>query len=1030
MIKKEIKIKFFTSLISLLIISSLLFSFPLKAKAQWITTDPGQIANQLTEFFVKGIVRAMAKRVLDKIVDQTITYIQGGGKPKFITNYKNFFKETADEATGQALVDIVGAGICSPYLPTLNLFLSKAKFAEQVECTLSEIKDNIKENIKNIASNLENGDWNFWLKIHQVSQNAFGATLLALDKIDQETSKAKESAKTKALAGKGYTGDKVCRQPEKHYICNIYDKYGKLIAEGVDVGTNSSSCASPDPKMYGEGAFGISQGTKMGCAPGKGEIVTPGSFAGALVSRATGDQSFGWLLSTREVQDYVIAISDALISRAIKEAKKGVAKGLAYVLSNSEANENSSINLNIGRTSQKLSLSGLKYKIDTNIRGFEENLPIIKNILHAYIMNYFAFRHIPAYAVSPLINAYYEDNNGNRLNILTNTAKAGLREGLYFYYTFIPQGKYFLHDYIVATWNKIGELVGRYSEILEKIEKLKAVKKDFINKEKHFEFFINIPIKKITIIKDETNLDENGNPTYTIETDYENMKFEKNDNLDYQELGESLSALIQFENYCGDFKELFEGGKLDTEKLYLLKIEYASNTQATSTIPIFNENNLITNKMLSSGLTKDSLPTEYDCYLGADAVKYYDLTEDTNEFNTLNPKLNSIKSNFFNNLSDEEKNEFIMYRNFTRQLYIAYRINMVFKSKINNYLQEQKMLIDQQGDPTEKKELYEELRQAYVLLNGKGGGNTPSYFENIFKDNELEKITAKTDDLKGLIFFKTNSDRYDTDDYDLLTKDYYNSGQFFTYWNQRNANNQHIAYGWWLCNDSGFHHCTRELYRYNWNTYPTAPIPDYFLTVTKDVNKWYWSSDGGNAEFRVSFRIYWPYYASLKTLKNGADYGSLDNAENFIQMTKRNSDPINSLGDPTILHSTTNYSVYNFPDGEEDFAHATKKLTDMVINEFASLKRPWPVNFNEPIIYYYNPKIESVTSAYAISNIFKTWPPESPTNDINYGFLNLNNAPTEWHYWVKSYRCYRKGYYTLYAKTSFKKETKGKKCQL
>ena len=34
----------------------------------------------------------IAKRIMDYIVDQTVQWIQGGGEPKFVTNWDSFYE--------------------------------------------------------------------------------------------------------------------------------------------------------------------------------------------------------------------------------------------------------------------------------------------------------------------------------------------------------------------------------------------------------------------------------------------------------------------------------------------------------------------------------------------------------------------------------------------------------------------------------------------------------------------------------------------------------------------------------------------------------------------------------------------------------------------------------------------------------------------------------------------------------------------------------------------------------------------------
>ncbi|MCL5004887.1 MAG: hypothetical protein M1170_03020, partial [Patescibacteria group bacterium] len=46
-----------------------------------------------SEVIGRSLRDVIAKRIMDYIVDQTVKWIQGGGKPKFITNWNGFLKD-------------------------------------------------------------------------------------------------------------------------------------------------------------------------------------------------------------------------------------------------------------------------------------------------------------------------------------------------------------------------------------------------------------------------------------------------------------------------------------------------------------------------------------------------------------------------------------------------------------------------------------------------------------------------------------------------------------------------------------------------------------------------------------------------------------------------------------------------------------------------------------------------------------------------------------------------------------------------
>jgi len=91
----------------ILVISTII---PGKAKAVWgvedIVFDPQSWTTTVSNWATQVIKWAkdsyqmilrdiIAKRIMDYIVDQTITWIQGGGEPKFISNWDGFLKDAS-----------------------------------------------------------------------------------------------------------------------------------------------------------------------------------------------------------------------------------------------------------------------------------------------------------------------------------------------------------------------------------------------------------------------------------------------------------------------------------------------------------------------------------------------------------------------------------------------------------------------------------------------------------------------------------------------------------------------------------------------------------------------------------------------------------------------------------------------------------------------------------------------------------------------------------------------------------------------
>ncbi|MEK7654086.1 MAG: hypothetical protein AAB345_02275 [Patescibacteria group bacterium] len=219
---------------------------------------------QWAEEFVQTVLQ---KAILDVVVDQIITYIQGGGKPQFVTDWQGFLEDAGQRAAGD-LVKSLGAGfLCEPFSLELQIAFgggSKKKFSEEAKCTL----DDIVENIENFGNDFREGGWIAYGESWKVQNNFIGSFINISERIGLEKEAAELAALNEAVSGKGFLSTKKCTT----------DAQGK------------KTC----------------------------KLVTPGSTLGDLTSKALGSD-IDFLLNADQLGDYVSAIVDALLNRVIEE---------------------------------------------------------------------------------------------------------------------------------------------------------------------------------------------------------------------------------------------------------------------------------------------------------------------------------------------------------------------------------------------------------------------------------------------------------------------------------------------------------------------------------------------------------------------------------------------------------------------------------------------------------------------------------------------------------------------------------------
>jgi len=257
-------------------------SVPTFDNVQYVQTqivEPAKAAKETKDNIVQALFtmlfEVLRKRLLDMLVDQIITWIQGSGQPQFVTNWQQFLKDAAGAAIGDVVLETNAAFLCSPFKLQVQLsLLPVPQFSQRVECTL----DDIVKNIEDFYNDFEKGGWIAYNEAWQPQGNYYGEMLMIHDEMLMRGALAKEAAQNEALAGKGFLSVKRC----------------------LEWDTEQTKCL-------------------------KEEIVTPGDVVGAMTSKAVGSD-IDYILSAKELEQYVAAIVNAVINRVIKEGV-GLIKG-------------------------------------------------------------------------------------------------------------------------------------------------------------------------------------------------------------------------------------------------------------------------------------------------------------------------------------------------------------------------------------------------------------------------------------------------------------------------------------------------------------------------------------------------------------------------------------------------------------------------------------------------------------------------------------------------------------------------------
>ena len=224
---------------------------------QTAATTFSDLGQNLYEWAFTFVISTLKKQLLDVIVDQIIGYIQGGGKPQFVTDWKSFLADAGQGAVGE-FAQSIGAGfLCAPFSLQVQInLLPVPKFSQKAQCTLDQIVGNIQA----FYNDFRAGGWIGYGTAWEPQNNYFGALLMTTFEAERRRGIAESTAYAEAMAGGGFKSAR--------------DK--------------------------------------------NGNIVTPGSTLNSLTSKAV-ESDIDYILSADQLSDYASAIASALFNRVLQE---------------------------------------------------------------------------------------------------------------------------------------------------------------------------------------------------------------------------------------------------------------------------------------------------------------------------------------------------------------------------------------------------------------------------------------------------------------------------------------------------------------------------------------------------------------------------------------------------------------------------------------------------------------------------------------------------------------------------------------
>ncbi len=251
------------------------------------------------EYVLDPIARIVARQLLNNAISGIINKIQTGGRgggPAFVQNWRNFQTEAqyrgedvfrsilaSTPLCNYASSDIKGVFGANRVIPSTgqNLRVNNFDpFTLRAACTMPA-----NFNLTNYQNDFSgNGGWNAWSRMLEPQNNYYGLLFGSLDEAARQRNLEQSGDVYEATAGSGYTS----------------------IRDGCQ------------DQLARTGVTGPSQPSQARCTF-MGQVFTPGDLLGKSAA-ATIDQDLGWLTSSDEISEVIIAIGTALINRMVNLA--------------------------------------------------------------------------------------------------------------------------------------------------------------------------------------------------------------------------------------------------------------------------------------------------------------------------------------------------------------------------------------------------------------------------------------------------------------------------------------------------------------------------------------------------------------------------------------------------------------------------------------------------------------------------------------------------------------------------------------
>lgn len=165
------------------------------------------------ECVLDGLAIALVEGMISALTQNIVDWINSGfeGSPAFVTDFRGFLGDIADQTALDFLEGTDLEFLCSPFQLEVRLALAvqRQPFQERIRCSLGEVTDNVEGFL---SGDFSQGGWPAWFRLYTDIQNTpYGAYSLASAQLNAEIA-ARQNEEVKLLEfGSGFFSKKRCK---------------------------------------------------------------------------------------------------------------------------------------------------------------------------------------------------------------------------------------------------------------------------------------------------------------------------------------------------------------------------------------------------------------------------------------------------------------------------------------------------------------------------------------------------------------------------------------------------------------------------------------------------------------------------------------------------------------------------------------------------------------------------------------------------------------------------------------------------